>query len=57
MKPHFYTLMYVDKDENRRLALKTYKNEERIDLFVKGCCVLDKSLKINGFWGGDGLNK
>lgn len=48
----FYTLMYIDSDEKRRLAGKVRSNEERIDLFVKNACLLDKSLRINEL-GGD----
>ena len=45
MKVKFYTLLYIDKAETRLLAAKTFSNNERIDLFVKNACVLDKSLK------------
>ena len=44
--------MYVDLEERRYLSGKTYGEEERLDLYVKGCCVLDKSLKINSFFAG-----
>ena len=43
--------MYVYLEEIRYLSGKTYNNEERIDLYVKGSCVLDKSLKINSLGG------
>ena len=36
MKLKFYNLMYVDLEEKRYLSGKTYNNEERIDLYVKG---------------------
>ena len=51
MKMCFYTLMYVDLSEKRRLSMKTYRDEKRIDIYVKGCCVLDKSLKLNNLGG------
>lgn len=38
-------------DEKRRLAGRTYTCDERIDLYVKGACVLDKSLIINNMGG------
>ena len=44
--------MYVDLEEKRYLSGKTYNNEERIDLYVKGSCVLDRSLRINSLSGG-----
>ena len=44
--------MYVDLDEKRVIARKTYTNNERIDLYLKGSCVLDRSLKINNMGGG-----
>jgi hypothetical protein len=47
----FYTLMYFDSGEQRRITGKEYKSEERLDLYVRGACLLDKSLKINGFLG------
>ena len=52
MKLKFYNLMYVDLEEKRYLSGKTYNNEERIDLYVKGSCVLDRSLRINSLSGG-----
>lgn len=48
----FYTLMYIDKGEKRRLAGRMYSQEQRVDLYVKSLCVLDKSLRINGYGGG-----
>lgn len=51
MELKFYNLMYVDLEEKRYLSGKTYNNEERIDLYVKGSCVLDKSLRINSLGG------
>lgn len=50
MKLKLYNLMYVDLDEKRVIARKTYTNNERIDLYLKGSCVLDRSLKINNMW-------
>lgn len=52
MELKFYNLMYVDLEEKRYLSGKTYNNEERIDLYVKGSCVLDKSLRIISLGGG-----
>lgn len=37
----FYTLMYIDLDESRFMSGKEYKLEERVDLYVKGACLLD----------------
>lgn len=48
----FYNLMYIDLSEKRLLAGKVYSDEQRIDVFVKNSCVLDKSLKINNILGG-----
>lgn len=52
MNLNIYNLMYVDLNEKRYLSGRIYDNEERLDLYVKGCCVLDKTLKINNFSGG-----
>lgn len=43
--------MYIDKGEKRRLAGRMYSQEQRVDLYVKSLCVLDKSLRINGYGG------
>ena len=43
--------MYVDLDEKRVISRKTYTNNERVDLYLKGSCVLDRSLKINNMGG------
>ena len=43
--------MYVDLDEKRVTSRKTYTNNERIDLYLKGSCVLDRLLKINNMGG------
>lgn len=51
MKLKLYNLMYVDLDEKRVMHRKTYTSNERIDLYLKGSCVLDKSLKINNMGG------
>lgn len=51
MKLKLYNLMYVDLDEKRVISRKTYTNNERVDLYLKGCCVLDRSLKINNMGG------
>ena len=48
--------MYVDLDEKRVTSRKTYTNNERIDLYLKGSCVLDRSLKINNMGGVKLLN-
>ena len=52
MKLKLYNFMYVDLDEKRVTSRKTYTNNERIDLYLKGSCVLDRSLKINNMGGG-----
>lgn len=58
MKPTFYTLMHVQHDTKRRMNIKTYSNEEYIDIFVKNACILDKTLITNGLQGGGNtLNK
>ena len=51
VKLKFYNLMYVDLDEKRVMHRKTYTSNERIDLYLKGSCVLDRSLKINNMGG------
>ena len=51
MKLKLYNFMYVDLDEKRVTSRKTYTNNERIDLYLKGSCVLDRSLKINNMGG------
>lgn len=45
-KLQFYTLLYIDPAERRQLAGKTYCDDERIDIFVKNACVLDKTLRL-----------
>ena len=45
MNVNFYTLLYIDKTETRLLSARNFSDNERIDLFVKNACVLDKSLK------------
>lgn len=52
MDIQFYTLLYVDKGEKRMLSMKTWEGQDRIDLFVKNACILDKSLKLNDYQGG-----
>ena len=49
--------MYVDLEEKRVISRKTYTSNERIDLYLKGSCVLDKSLKINNMGGGETSNE
>lgn len=51
MELSIYNLMYIDPCEKRYLSGKSYSDKERIDLYVKGSCVLDRSLKINGLEG------
>ena len=51
MKLKLYNLMYVDLDEKRVISRKTYTNNERVDLYLKGSCVLDRSLQINNMGG------
>lgn len=41
---HFYTLLYIDLDEKRKLSMKQHSGKERISLFLKNAAVLDKSL-------------
>ena len=43
--------MYVDLEEKRIISRKTYTTTERVDLYLKGSCVLDRSLKINNMGG------
>lgn len=47
----FYNLMYIDPSEKRQLGGIQYKAEERIDLYIRNTCALDRSLKINGMKG------
>lgn len=49
----YYTLMYVAPEEGRRISRRIYSQNEKTDLYVKGCCALDKSLKINAMGGGN----
>lgn len=46
MKIRFYTLLYIDSAEKRKLSGRVYDSNERIDLFVKNACVLDKTLRL-----------
>ena len=39
--------MYVADTEERQFSRRKYSGKEKLDLYVKGACVLDKSLKIN----------
>lgn len=48
---NFYNLLYIEPNEQRQLGGRHYKAEERIDLYVRNTCVLDKSIKINGMKG------
>lgn len=48
----FYNLMYVDLEERRHLSGTDFSSTERIDLFVKNSCILDRSLKLEGHEGG-----
>lgn len=36
----FYTLMYVSPDESRRFSGKSFVGDEKLDVYVKGACVL-----------------
>lgn len=47
MKINFYTMLYIDMSEKRQLGGRIYTNEERIDLFVKNACILDKTLALS----------
>jgi len=51
MKIKFYNLMYVDLEEKRQISGKKYTSVDRIDLYLKGSCALDKSLIINEMGG------
>ena len=51
---NIYTLLYIDKEESRVLNKKKYTNRERIDLFVRNACLLDKTLRLNGLSLGGG---
>lgn len=46
MKIKFYTLLYVAHDEVRQMEGKVWEQQERIDVFVKNACVLDKTLRL-----------
>lgn len=47
---NLYTLLYVDLTEVRQLAGQKWKGIDRLDIFVKNACVLDKSLYMfSGF--------
>lgn len=46
MKLNFYTLLYVDSDENRRMQGRDFSQEKRIDIYVRNACVLDKTLQV-----------
>lgn len=48
----FFNLMYIDLDEKRTLNGRSYTAENRLDLYVKNSCILDKSLKLNGYLRG-----
>ena len=39
--------MYVAHDEQRQFSGKVYSGDNKLDIYVKGACVLDRSLKIN----------
>ena len=47
MQLKFYTLMYVADNERKQFSGKQYAGETKLDMYVKGACVLDKSLRIN----------
>lgn len=42
---NFYTLLYIDPEERRRMAGRTLTGGKRIDVFVKSACLLNKSLR------------
>lgn len=44
MRCKFYTLLYLDIEEKRRMSGRTLTSEQRIDVFVRNACMLDKSL-------------
>lgn len=44
MNCKFYTLLYLDPREKKRMSGRTLTAERRIDVFVKNACMLDKSL-------------
>lgn len=46
MKIKFYTLLYIDRSETRRLAGKVYSQDKRIDVFVRNACILDRTLRL-----------
>lgn len=47
MKVKFYTLMYVAHEEQRQFSGHVYSGKQKLDMYMKGACLLDKSLKIN----------
>lgn len=52
MNLNIYSLMYVANSECKKFSGRIYKGEEKIDCYVKGACVLDRSLKLNGYLQG-----
>lgn len=50
MNIRFYTLLYVDLDEQRLLGGITRKGTDRISLFLRNAAMLDKSLRANNKW-------
>lgn len=40
----FYTLLYIDLEESRKITGKKWEGEERILIFLKNACLLDASL-------------
>lgn len=52
MELNIYSLMYVADSESKKFSGHVYQGIEKIDCYVKGACVLDRSLKLNGFSQG-----
>lgn len=49
---NLYSLMYVADSESKQFSGRVYAGNEKLDCYVRGACILDKSLKINGFKQG-----
>lgn len=49
---NIYSLMYVADLESKKFSGRIYKGKEKIDCYVRGACILDRSLKLNGFSQG-----
>ncbi len=55
MEINFYTLLYIEKTEQRRLAGGEWGHDERLKVFLKNAATLSASLYVDNIQGSSGV--